>query len=71
MAGLKAFDGRACLSTYLALVARDILAERLARRFSEAPDEARRRFARFFWLIGSSSGCSRAVPASRPLAIQG
>jgi RNA polymerase primary sigma factor len=45
---LKAFDGRARLSTYLALVARDILAERLARRFSEAPDEAWRRFARFF-----------------------
>jgi RNA polymerase primary sigma factor len=45
---LKAFDGRARLSTYLALVARDILAERLARRFTEAPDEAWRRFARFF-----------------------
>jgi RNA polymerase primary sigma factor len=47
-ARLKAFDGRARLSTYLALVARDILAERLARRFTEAPDEAWRRFARFF-----------------------
>jgi RNA polymerase primary sigma factor len=45
---LKAFDGRARLSTYLVLVARDILAERLARRFTEAPDEAWRRFARFF-----------------------
>jgi RNA polymerase primary sigma factor len=45
---LKAFDGRARLSTYLPLVARDILAERLARRFSEAPDEAWTRFARFF-----------------------
>jgi RNA polymerase primary sigma factor len=45
---LKAFDGRARLSTYLALVARDILSERLARRFSEAPDEAWSRFARFF-----------------------
>jgi len=45
---LKAFDGRARLSTYLALVARDILAERLARRFSDAPDEAWSRFARFF-----------------------
>src|SRR5215472_5110979 len=45
---LKAFDGRARLSTYLALVARDILSERLARRFSEAPEEAWSRFARFF-----------------------
>jgi RNA polymerase primary sigma factor len=45
---LKAFDGRARLSTYLALVARDILAGRLARRFSEAPDEAWSRFVRFF-----------------------
>jgi RNA polymerase primary sigma factor len=45
---LKAFDGRTRLSTYLALVARDILAGRLARRFSEAPDEAWSRFVRFF-----------------------
>jgi RNA polymerase primary sigma factor len=45
---LKAFDGRARLSTYLALVARDILAERLARRFSEATEDAWSRFARFF-----------------------
>ncbi len=47
-ARLKAFDGRARLSTYLALVARDILAGRLARRFSEAPDQAWSRFVRFF-----------------------
>src|SRR5262249_9157848 len=45
---LKAFDGRARLSTYLALGARDSLAGALARRFSEAPDEAWSRFVRFF-----------------------
>jgi RNA polymerase primary sigma factor len=45
---LKSFDGCARLSTYLALVARDILAERLARCFVEAPREAWPRFERFF-----------------------
>jgi len=47
-ARLKAFDRRARLSTYLALVARDILSDRLARSFSEAPGEAWQRFVRFF-----------------------
>ncbi len=47
-ARLKEFDGGARLSTYIALVARDILAERLARRFSEAPRDAWRQFQRFF-----------------------
>lgn len=47
-ARLRAFDGRARLATYLALVARDVLAERLAHRFSEAPHDAWRRFERFF-----------------------
>jgi RNA polymerase primary sigma factor len=47
-ARLKDFDGRAKLSTYIALVTRDILAERLARHFSEAPHEAWRQFQRFF-----------------------
>jgi RNA polymerase primary sigma factor len=47
-ARLKEFDGGAKLSTYIALVARDILAERLARCFSEAPRDAWRQFQRFF-----------------------
>jgi RNA polymerase primary sigma factor len=47
-ARLKGFDGRARLSTYLSLVARDILGDRLARRFSEAPHDAWSRFVRFF-----------------------
>jgi len=45
---LKAFDGRARLSTFLALVARDILAERLAVRFRTAPQDAWPHFTRFF-----------------------
>jgi len=45
---LKDFDGRTGLSKYVALVARDILAERLARHFSEAPRDAWRQFQRFF-----------------------
>jgi RNA polymerase primary sigma factor len=47
-ARLKPFDGRARLSTYLALVTREILADRLARRFSEEPGAAWSRFVRFF-----------------------
>jgi RNA polymerase primary sigma factor len=47
-ARLKGFDGRARLATYLSLVARDILGDRLARRFSEAPHEAWTRFVRLF-----------------------
>jgi RNA polymerase primary sigma factor len=48
-ARLKAFDGRARLPTFLALVARDILAERLAARFkTAAPHEAWPYFVRFF-----------------------
>ena len=47
-ARLKGFDGRARLSTYLSLVARDILGDRLARRFSETPHDAWNRFVRFF-----------------------
>jgi RNA polymerase primary sigma factor len=49
-ARLRAFDGRSRLATYLALVTRDILAERLARRFVEAGGQAWRRFERFFAL---------------------
>lgn len=45
---LKAFDGRARLATYLALVAREALADRLARRFGEAPHDVWGRFLRFF-----------------------
>jgi RNA polymerase primary sigma factor len=47
-ARLKGFDGRARLSTYLSLVARDILGDQLARRFSETPHDAWNRFVRFF-----------------------
>ncbi|MBO0755087.1 MAG: hypothetical protein J2P54_04450, partial [Bradyrhizobiaceae bacterium] len=47
-ARLKAFDGRARLCTFVSLVARDILAERLATRFSEAPHDAWHQFQRFF-----------------------
>lgn len=47
-ARLKDFDGRARLSKYIALVAHDILAERLARHFSDAPRDAWRQFQRFF-----------------------
>jgi RNA polymerase primary sigma factor len=45
---LRGFDGRARLSTYLALVTREILADRLARRFDEDPHHAWKRFTRFF-----------------------
>ena len=45
---LRPFDGRARLTTFIALVARDILAERLARSFVEAPRQAWARFERFF-----------------------
>jgi RNA polymerase primary sigma factor len=45
---LKAFDGRGRLSTYLAIAARDILADRLARSFVEAPRKSWARFERFF-----------------------
>jgi RNA polymerase primary sigma factor len=47
-ARLKAFDARARLCTYISLVTRDILAERLSMRFSEAPHDAWRQFQRFF-----------------------
>jgi RNA polymerase primary sigma factor len=47
-ARLKAFDGRSRLSVYLAITARDILADRLARGFVEAPARSWMRFERFF-----------------------
>jgi RNA polymerase primary sigma factor len=47
-ARLKAFDGRSQLSTYLTITARDILADRLARSFVEAPRKSWARFERFF-----------------------
>jgi len=47
-ARLKGFDGRARLSTYLLLIARDILGARLATRFSAAPHDAWSSFVRFF-----------------------
>lgn len=47
-ARLRAFDGRSRFSTFLALVARDILLERHAGRFSEDPHDAWHRFVRYF-----------------------
>ena len=47
-ARLKAFDGRGRLSTYLALVARELLSARLARRLIETPCDAWAAFERFF-----------------------
>jgi RNA polymerase primary sigma factor len=47
-ARLRGFDGRARLATYLSLVGRDILADRLAQQFSETPHEAWGRFVRYF-----------------------
>jgi RNA polymerase primary sigma factor len=47
-ARLKAFDGQGRLSTFLAIAARDILADRLARSFVEAPRKSWARFELFF-----------------------
>jgi RNA polymerase primary sigma factor len=47
-AKLRAFDRRAQLSTYLALVARDALSERLAKRLAATPRTAWSAFERFF-----------------------
>jgi RNA polymerase primary sigma factor len=47
-ARLQAFDGRSRLSTYMVLVAREVLAERLARRFHEAPRDAWGMFMHYF-----------------------
>jgi RNA polymerase primary sigma factor len=45
---LKMFDGRSRLSVYLAISVRDILADRLARSFVEAPRRSWARFERYF-----------------------
>jgi RNA polymerase primary sigma factor len=47
-ARLRGFDGRSRLTTYLSLVARDVLADRLAGQFSKTPHEAWQRFSRYF-----------------------
>ena len=47
-ARLRGFDGRARLTTYLSLVARDVLADQLAGQFSNTPHEAWERFSRYF-----------------------
>jgi RNA polymerase primary sigma factor len=47
-ARLRAFDRRASLSTYLAVVARELLADRLVADFVKAPRLTWRRFERFF-----------------------
>jgi RNA polymerase primary sigma factor len=45
---LLRYDGQSTLSTFLTWVSRDILAEELARSFSVEPNQAWRRFDRFF-----------------------
>src|SRR5262245_5104324 len=47
-ARLRGFDGRSRLTTYLSLVARDVLADQLVAQFSKAPHEAWERFSRYF-----------------------
>ena len=47
-ARLRGFDGRSRLTTYLSLVARDVLADELAGQFSKTPHEAWERFSRYF-----------------------
>ena len=47
-ARLRGFDGRSRLTTYLSLVARDVLADQLAGQFSKTPHEAWERFSRYF-----------------------
>jgi RNA polymerase primary sigma factor len=47
-ARLRAFDRRASLATYLAIVAREVLADRLVGDLVKAPREAWTRFERFF-----------------------
>jgi RNA polymerase primary sigma factor len=47
-ARLRGFDGRSRLATYLSLVARDVLADKLAGQFSKTPHEAWERFSRYF-----------------------
>ena len=47
-ARLRGFDGRSRLTTYLSLVARDVLADQLAGQFSSKPHEAWERFSRYF-----------------------
>jgi RNA polymerase primary sigma factor len=47
-ARLRAFDGRGQLSTYLALVARDVLSAHLANRLAAEPGAAWRAFEGFF-----------------------
>jgi len=47
-ARLRGFDGRSRLTTYLSLVARDVLADELAGQFSKAPHEAWERFSHYF-----------------------
>jgi RNA polymerase primary sigma factor len=47
-AQLRGFDGRSRLTTYLSLVARDVLADELAGQFSKTPHEAWEKFSRYF-----------------------
>src|SRR5262245_6272050 len=45
---LRRFDGRAAISSYLRLVLRDLLSERIARLLSENPERGWRAFEHFF-----------------------
>jgi RNA polymerase primary sigma factor len=45
---LRPFDGRATISSYLRLVLRDLLSERIARLLSENPERGWRAFEHFF-----------------------
>jgi RNA polymerase primary sigma factor len=45
---LRAFDGRAAISSYLRLVLRDLLSERVSRLLSENPERGWRAFEHFF-----------------------
>ncbi len=47
-ARLRRFEGKSSLAAFLALTTRDILADRSARAFAEAPERAWRRFERLF-----------------------
>jgi RNA polymerase primary sigma factor len=61
-ARLRGFDGRSRLTTYLSLVARDVLADQLAGQFSRAPHEAWKRFSRYFE-IDIRSRIGRQLPS--------
>jgi RNA polymerase primary sigma factor len=69
-ARLRGFDGRSRLTTYLSLVARDVLADQLAGQFSKTPHQAWERFSRYFgptFEAGLADNCraNSAEPVAR------